>query len=330
MKSDVVDSQAVVVRAFGGPEVLHVERVPIPVPGPDQVLVRMMAAGVNPIDTYIRTGTYPRLPQLPYTPGMDGAGVVEVSNAPGIAAGSRVYVGRSVSGTYARYALCQSSQVHVLPESLTFAQGAAIHVPYWTAMHAIVHKARASRGEWILVHGASGSVGLAAVQIARQRGLGVFATAGSVQGEELLRAQGADHVLNHHDPEMVKKVQALTCYPEGGVNIVLEMLANVNLEKDLAMMAMRGRVVVIGNRGRIEINPRDAMSRDVTIIGMSLLNSTEEERSGLARLVGAGLDTGAFVPVVRRELLLEETPAAHEMVLERGAAGKIVLLPWAE
>ncbi|MBU6414035.1 MAG: NADPH:quinone reductase [Planctomycetes bacterium] len=322
--------QAMVVRSFGGPDVLSIESVPIPSLGSDQVLVRVHAAGVNPIDTYIRAGAYGKLPMLPYTPGMDGAGVVEVSQSPKIKVGSRVYVGRSVTGTYAQFAVCDSNQVHALPERVSFAQGAAIHVPYWTAMQAIVHKARAKPGEWVLIHGASGGVGLAAVQIARQRGLRVIATAGSAAGLELLKTQGAVHVFNHHDAELVSKVHALTKFPEGGVDIVLEMLANVNLEKDLAMMAMRGRIVVIGNRGRIEINPRDAMSRDATICGMSLLNSTEEEKADLARMVGVGLDSGELTPVVRSELALAEAPRAHQLVLESGAAGKLVLRPWAE
>lgn len=334
MKSNEGTSQgmmrAVVVREFGPPGVMRIEQVPIPVcgPGTDQVLVRVMAAGINPVDTYLRAGMYPKLPTLPMTPGMDGAGVVEQSNSPRLLPGTRVYIGRSLSGTYAEFALCQASQVHVLPDALSFAQGAGVHVPYWTAMQAIVQKARAVPGEWMLVHGASGGVGLAAVQIGRQHGLRIIATAGSIDGIELLGSQGADHVLNHHDPDLARQVQALTSYPEGGVNIVLEMLAHVNLEKDLSLMAMRGRIVVIGNRGRIEINPRDAMSRDAAILGMSMMNASEEERAGLARLVGAGLASGALTPVVRKEMPLTQAAAGHELVLQQGAAGKIVLLPW--
>jgi NADPH2:quinone reductase len=320
--------RTIIVRSFGGPEVMRVEETTIPVPGPEQVLVRLHAAGVNPVDTYIRSGNYGRLPTLPYTPGMDGAGVVVASKSPSVRVDDRVYVGRSLTGTYAQYALCHASHVHALPAALTFDQGAGVHVPYWTAMRAIVQKAMAVPGEWMLVHGATGGVGLAAVQIGRRLGLGIIATAGTPQGMELLKAQGVDHVLDHHDPEVVRRVQAITNHPEGGVNIVLEMLAHVNLEKDLAMAAMRGRIVVIGNRGRIEINPRDAMSRDISILGMSLFNASKEEQVELSHRVAGGLSSGAYAPVIRASVGMSQAPAAHELVLENGSLGKIVLHPW--
>lgn len=320
--------RAVIVRAFGGPEVMHVEEVGILVPGPDQVLVRVHAAGVNPVDTYIRDGKYGKLPTLPFTPGMDGAGIVESSSVDRFKPGMRVYVGRSISGTYAQFALCDSSQVHVLPDRLSFSQGAGVHVPYWTAMHAMVQKARVQRGEWMLVHGASGGVGLAAIQIGRMFGLRMIGTAGSAEGLDLVRAQGAEHALNHHESGYLDVIRSLTGYPVGGVHVVLEMLANVNLEKDFGVLAMGARVIVIGNRGRIEINPRDLMSRDASVLGMSLLNTSMEEQARLSRLVGEGLDSGDLAPFVRCELPLHRSTEAHETLRKSGAGGKIVLLPW--
>src|SRR5262249_43143180 len=147
---------------------LRLEEVQAPQPGPGQVLVRMHAIGVNPVETYIRAGTYARLPQLPYTPGNDGAGVVERIGSGGteFKPGDRVYTAGSLSGTYAEFALCQKEQVHPLSANVSFAQGAAVGTPYATAYRGLLQRAVAKPGETVLVHGASGAVGTAAVQLA--------------------------------------------------------------------------------------------------------------------------------------------------------------------
>src|SRR6266496_146350 len=185
--------KAIRVHEFGGPEVLRLEEVPTPRPGPGEVLVRIHAIGVNPVETYIRAGTYARLPALPYTPGNDGAGVVEEigSDVNEFKPGDRVYTGGSLAGsTYAEFTLCKTAQVHPLPENVSFAQGAAMGTPYATAYRGLFQRADAKPGETVLVHGASGGVGTAAVQLARACGLRVFGTAGSDQGRKLAREQG--------------------------------------------------------------------------------------------------------------------------------------------
>lgn len=253
--------KAIRIHAFGPPEVMQLEDVPAPTPGQGQVMVRLAAIGVNPVDTYIRSGTYrPDLP-LPYTPGLDGAGVI-AAIGPGVKhrqPGDRVYVAWSVSGTYAEQVLCSEFQSHPLPEGVTFAQGAALGVPYCAAYRALFQRARALAGETVLVHGASGGVGLAAVQMARAAGLRVIGTAGSDAGVRLVLGHGAHHALNHHKTDYLAELPELTCGQ--GVNIVLEMLANVNLDRDLGIVATGGRIVVIGSRGRIEIDPRGAMGK---------------------------------------------------------------------
>ncbi|PYJ12182.1 MAG: NADPH:quinone reductase, partial [Verrucomicrobia bacterium] len=126
--------KAIRVEEFGAPEVMKLGEVPMPEPGPGQVLVRIHAAGINPVETYIRAGTYPRKPALPFTPGNDGAGVIEqVGLDVKLRKGDRVYTAGSITGTYAEYALCQASQVHLLPANASFAQGAAVGTPYATA-----------------------------------------------------------------------------------------------------------------------------------------------------------------------------------------------------
>src|SRR5678815_1797626 len=254
--------KAIRVHEFSRPEVLHLEQVPTPKPGPGEFLVRMHATGVNPVETYIRAGTYARLPELPYTPGNDGAGVVEQvgANVSDFKAGDRVYTAGSLTGTYAEFALCRKEQVHPLPANVSFAQGAAIGTPYATAYRGLLQRAVAKPGETVVVHGASGAVGTAAVQLARANGLRVFGTAGSDPGFKLARQQGAHEVFDHRAPEHFEEVMKAT--GGRGVDVIVEMLANVNLGNDLTILAKGGRVVIIGSRGRVEINPRDTMQRD--------------------------------------------------------------------
>ncbi len=319
--------KAIRIHQFGEPEVMKLEEIPAPQPGPGQVLVRVQAVGVNPVETYVRAGVYPNKPDLPYTPGTDAAGVVEAlgTGVRRVAVGDRVYTAGTVSGAYAEKVLCQESQVHRLPERISFQQGAGLNVPYSAAFRALFQRARAVPGETLLVHGASGGVGIAATQFARAAGLTIIGTAGTEGGRRLAEEQGAHHVLDHHNPKYLDKVMVLT---EGrGVDVTLELLANVNLGKDLGILAKGGRAVVIGSRGTVEINPRDAMSREAVILGMTLWNATEREVTSIHAAIGAGLENGALHPVVGREMKLAEAPGAHRMIIESKAFGKIVLIP---
>ena len=266
--------KAIVVREFGGPEVLRLEEAPLPKPAAGQVLVRVMASGVNPADTYTRSGTYAVKPELPYTPGTDGAGTVEVlgPGARRFKPGDRVYLARSISGTYAEYALAAEAQVHPLPDAVGFSEGAGLYVPYGAAYHALFHHALALPGETVLVHGASGGVGVAALQLGRARGLAMYGTAGTERGRELVLREGARAVFYHGDPGYQ---DALAHAVEGrGFYVILEMLANVNLGMDLKLLATRGRVVVIGSRGEATITPRDLMGRRGSIHAMTLWAAT--------------------------------------------------------
>jgi NADPH:quinone reductase len=234
-------------------------------------------------------------------------------------------VAGSLSGTYAEQVLCRESQVHPLPENITFSQGAALGVPYGTAWYALFQRAHARPGEFILVHGASGGVGLAAVQMARAAGMHIIGTAGTEKGRALVAYEGAHHVLDHGDPGYLEQIPELTC--EHGIDVVLEMLADVNLARDLKILSLHGRVVVIGSRGTIEIDPRDAMRRSGSILGMLLFNASQEEQRSMHAAIGAGLENGTLRPVVGREIPLADAGAAHEAILAPGAYGKIVLIP---
>lgn len=319
--------KAIRVHHFGGPEVLKLEEVPSPHPGPGQILVRIKAVGVNPVDTYIRSGAYAAKPPLPYTPGGDAAGMIE-SIGDGVTQfqpNDRVYVGGSVTGTYAEFALCEPAQVHRLPDNISFSQGAGVNVPYATAYRALFQRAKGVAGETVLVHGASGGVGIASVQLARAAGFTVIGTGGTEAGRKLVAEQGAHYVLDHHEPDYLKKIIGLT--GGQGVDIILEMLSNVNLGKDLTVLAKGGRVAVIGSRGPVEINPRDAMQRDAAILGVMLGNASPKELAGIHEALFAGLQNGNLRPIVGREMPLAEAAAAHKAVMEPGAHGKIVLIP---
>ena len=315
------------VHEFGAPEVMRLEEAGDPAPGPAQVVVQLAAVGVNPVDTYIRSGLYRPDLKRPYTPGLDGAGIITVVG-PEVKhrrVGDRVYVSWSLTGTYAEQVLCKEFQTHPLPEGISFAQGAAIGVPYGAAFRALFQRGHAEPGETVLVHGASGGAGIAAVQLARAAGLRVIGTAGSDRGRELVAAQGAHHVLNHHEPGYLDHVQELTCGQ--GLDIIIEMLANVNLGRDLKVLAKGGRVVIIGSRGAVEIDPRDAIGQETAILGMTLFNATEKEQAGMHAAFAAGLANGTLRPVVSRELPLAEAPKAHHAVIESSTFGKIVLTP---
>lgn len=319
--------KAIRVHSFGPPEVMKLEKAADLVPGQDQVVVEVKAAGVNPVDTYIRSGMYRPDLQLPYTPGIDAAGVITAigSGVNHRYIGQRVYVAWSLSGTYAEQVLCNEFQTHPLPDAITFGQGAAIGVPYGAAYRALFQRAGAQGGESVLVHGASGGVGIAATQLARKAGLRVIGTAGTDAGRELALAQGAHHVLNHREPGYLEKIQELTC--GRGIDVILEMLANVNLDLDLPILAANGRVVIIGSRGRVEIDPRSIMSREATVLGMTLYNATDKELASMHAAFAAGLEDGTLRPVVSREIPLADAAAAHHDVMEKSTLGKIVLLP---
>ena len=319
--------KAIRVAQYGGPEVLKLEEVPPPQAGQGQVVVRNHAVGVNPVDTYLRSNTDNRGPKLPYTPGSDSAGVIEAVGAgvTSVKAGDRVYVGGTLSGAYAQMSLCTEAQVHALPSNVSFAQGAAMNVPYATAYHALIHRAHGHEGDIVFVHGASGGVGIAAVQIARARGMTVIGTAGTPRGRQLVLEQGAHHVLDHRSTGYLKELTDLT--GGRGPDVILEMLANVNLRADLDVVAMRGRIVIIGNRGTIEINPRAAMNKDAAILGMALFHASPAQLAGIHAALIEGLRNGTLKPVIGQEMPLADASRAHQSVIEDSHYGKIILAP---
>jgi NADPH2:quinone reductase len=323
--------KAIRVQQFGDPSVMKLADVPDPSAGAGHVLVDVKAAGVNPVDTYIRSGQYASLPPLPFTPGADAAGVVATvgSGVQDFKTGDRVYLSGTIDGraygAYAERALCTVDQVHPLPAHVSFAEGAGVGIPYVTAWRALFDKGRAVPGETVLIHGASGAVGVAAVQIASAAGLRVFGTASTDRGRQLAREQGAHYVFDHAAAGYEKELVAQT--GGRGVDLVVEMLANVNLLKDLDMIAKRGRIAIVGNRGALELNPRAIMGKDATIVGFTNWNALPAELAIAHAAIVAGMQRSGFKPQVGKEMPLGDAPRAHEEVLKPGAYGKIVLIP---
>ncbi|KPP79632.1 quinone oxidoreductase-like [Scleropages formosus] len=286
--------RAIRVSEFGGPSVLKLcTDVPVPKPAQKQVLIQVHACGVNPVETYIRAGAYSRKPRLPYTPGSDVSGVVvEVGEGVDLfKAGDRVFTTGSETGGYAEYSVASEDTVHRLPDSLDFTQGAAIGIPYFTAYRALFQKAHAKAGETVLVHGASGGVGIAACQMARAFGMKVLGTAGTPEGIEQVLKNGAHQAFNHRQKGYIDKIK------------------------------------IVGSRGTIEINPRDTMLKELSIIGVALFSSTREEKTECAAALFAGMDAGWLKPVVGPQYTIDKAAEAHENIINSpGATGKMVLI----
>ncbi|TRY75456.1 hypothetical protein TCAL_07106 [Tigriopus californicus] len=319
--------KAVRVHQFGGPEVLQVEsNQPLTILSPTQVLVRVMYAGVNPVETYIREGQYSRLPELPYTPGSDAAGYVDEvgSGVTDLQVGQRVFVTGRNSGSYAEYIQVESTYVFPLHERLSFAQGAALGVPYFTAYKALIMGAQARPGEIVLIHGASGAVGTAAVQIARALGTTVVGTAGTKDGMDVVTECGAHHVFNHNHKSYEKKM--VDHIGGEGFDVIIEHLANINLGHDLQMLKPGARVMVVGCRGAVNINPRHLMLPEASIKGVQLGATPPNQYKEMGAAIVAGIEAGWVNPVINREYDMTEVQQIHhDIVHSKGAKGKLVL-----
>ena len=320
--------KAVRVHRFGGPEVLQVDTdVPLPDVGADEVLVRVKAVGVNPFETFIRVGADSNLPTCPFILGFDCAGFIEsvgvhvTKHKPG----DRVFTSRTTSGAYAEFTSAPAKFVHPLPDPLTYAQGAALAIPYLAAYRAVMQRGRGRAGEKILVHGASGGVGTASVQLARAYGMTVYGTAGTPEGRAVVSSAGAHSVFDHRDPTYIEKL-GHAC-SNSGFDLIVEMAANRHLGHDLSLLGVGGRIVIVGGRGNVELNPRDIMSKEADILGLRLFQSSESELHEAHAAIRAGIEAGWLRPLVGKEYALEQAAQAHyDLMYGQGAIGKMVLI----
>ncbi len=323
--------KAVRIHEYGGPEVLVYEDVATPSPGPAQALVRLRAAAVNPIDTAVRTDAFPTPRQPPKILGSDGAGVVEAVGADvhDLAPGDEVFftgLGIGSEGTYAEYALIAPVQAVRKPAGLSFEEAAALGLAFSTAWYGLVRRAGLQAGETVLVQGAAGGVGSAAVQLAHARGARVLAVVGSDDDARRVGELGADETVNRHETDVVAEVRRLTA--DKGVAVILELVASANLAADLDMIVRGGRIACIGAGPgpTVEVPTGKAIAGDAALLFGSSSNAgragVAETLTEVARLVEAG----ELRPVVGQVLPLARAREAHEMLAGRHF-GKIVLVP---
>jgi len=308
---------------------LKVATINVPKIRDDEVLVRVRYAGVNPVDTYIREGAFPDMPSLPYTPGADGAGEIASIGArvKSVKVGDTVFFcslfAGNTQGSYGEYSVVLECDVWSLPSDSRLDLAAGLGVPYITAHRSLFLKGHSKSGDTILVHGGSGAVGRAAVQMAVHHGLKVLATAGSDQGLADLKELGAecyDHRDKAYPAEILKR------YPKK-LDVILEMRADVNLDMDSQLIGQNGRIVVIGCRGPTQIDGRNLMFPEACIIGIVLASSTKDEWQLSARYVKDGFIAGYHTPNVSQIYSLEEAAQAHRDVITNpgGAQGKRVI-----
>jgi NADPH:quinone reductase len=325
--------QAIRVHEFGEPAVLRLEAVPDLQPAPGQVVMSVKAIGVNPLHRLICAGLVVR-PSLPFTPGDDAAGVIAAvgEGVTDVKVGDRVYGGQPLTGAYAEQILYDATEVYPLPANTSFAQGASLRGPYFTAHYALYGKGRGTPGETVFVHGASGGVGLAAVQMARAAGFQVIGTASSEKGRELVQQEGAHHVFDHAAPGYIEQIRALT--GGRGVDLVLEMKADVNLPKSTQIIAFNGRIVMIGGKevgagatGSVEFNPFSTLFKNADILGLYIGAATPAEVLAMKAAIFAGLENGTLRPIIGQEMPLSDAPKALEAIDQAGAFGKLILIP---
>lgn len=323
--------RAVEARAFGGPENLVMADRPDPVPGPGEIVIDVAAAGVNPADTYMLTGTYVFRPDLPYVPCGDCAGVVSATG-PGVEApapGARVFVSAALtgrlSGCLAERIVVAAGDVLPVPDGLGLDEAACLGVPYVTAHLALHDKGNVRAGETVFVHGASGAVGLAAVQLARAAGARVIGSAGTAEGLARVRREGAALAVDHGAPGYLDAVRDATAGT--GPALIVEMLADVNLAADLDLAAASGRIVIVGCRGSVTIQPRVAMLKDIDIRGLAIWNARRDVvQSALSSIVEQAAP-GGLRPVIGDRFGLHEAAEAFRATVRPGARGKILICP---
>jgi NADPH:quinone reductase-like Zn-dependent oxidoreductase len=320
--------KAIVMYEQGSTEVLRYESVATPKPGPQEVLVRVHAAGVNHSDIYLRSGRIAMPKHAPHILGREAAGET-VELGPGVSGwrtGERVAasfqeLGRERNGAYAQYAVVPAEQLRRIPEGVDDVDAATIGKAFGAAWNALSPLDQLGEGRSVVIRGASTGVGTAAVQIAHWRGAQVIAIDEGGKAERL-RGLGADLALDRKTPELAKQV--LDATSGRGANVVLDLVGRDSLAASVAMLATGGRIVCAGTLGGdlAEINVADLIAKRGTIQG----SNTEVAKEDYAKILGLTAN-GTFRPVIDHMLSLEDARAAHARIESQQAFGKIVLLP---
>ncbi|MCY4222206.1 MAG: NADPH:quinone oxidoreductase family protein [Thiotrichales bacterium] len=321
--------RAVVCRAWGPPESLMVEEVPEPRPGPDDVLIQVRACGVNFADALIVQGTYQEKPLLPFTPGLEVAGEIVAMgrNVAGFATGQRV-AALCATGGYAETVTAPAAVTVQIPDSMPYETAAGFLVAYGTAHVGLDYRARLGAGETLLVHGAAGGVGLAAVEVGKAMGATVIATAGSQDKRALASSRGADHVIDYRAGEFKDLVKMLT--DDRGTDVVFDPVGGSVLAQSMRCIAWGGRLLVIGfAAGDIPQVPAGlVLVKNISLIGVYWGAYRMHDPAVITRSLHRlfkWFERGALRPMVSETLPLERAAQAMRRLLDREARGKIVL-----
>ena len=340
--------RAAVIRQYGSPEVFEVQEQPNPQPEPGEVLIRVKAIGVNFADILQRIGLYPKAPRPPFVPGLEVAGVVEKVGDPN-KVGDRTDLrpGDAVAAltnfnAYAEWVTTPAQLAFRLPAGLSFEDAAAIPVNYLTAYHSIAVMGNMQLGDRILIHGAAGGVGIAAVQISKARGLTIFGTAGPTK-QETLRKLGVDHAINYENNDFVEVVRK---FAPDGLEMVMDPIGGKSFARSYQCLGSTGRLVVYGFSDPVgpggkrswwkgakslletpRFHPLRLMSKNAAIIGVSLgrLQSKpallQREMNELFEMYAAA----KIKPMVGKRFPLADAAAAHRYIHDRKNIGKVVL-----
>jgi NADPH2:quinone reductase len=323
--------KAVLATRWCDPKDLLYTEVPTPAPGPGEVLIEVRAIGCNFPDILIVQGKYQKRPPLPFSPGVEASGLVRACG-PGVTRftpGDRVFALMSW-GAYAEAATAPERQVHALPSGLSFDEGAAFGLVYQTSYCALVHRAALRPGEWLLVHGAAGGVGLAAVEIGKALGARVIATAGAPEKIEIARQSGADHLIDYRTEDWIARVKELT--GGAGADVIYDPVGGDVFDGSSKCIAFEGRLLVIGFAGgRIpEIAANRILLKNISIVGVHW-GLYQEQGSPLPRRWMYELltlvDRGKLRPVIWKRFPLAQAAAALEAIAARESYGKVVLVP---
>ena len=326
--------KAVVCRAWGGPESLAVEEMPLPQPAADQVLIDVAAAGVNFADTLMIAGQYQEKPPFPFSPGLEIAGTVRAlgRNVAGLKEGQRVMAVTDYGG-YAEAALARAGDVHRIPDALGperfgWAEAAGFPITYGTAHAALRWHADLQPGEVLLVHGAAGGVGLAAVEIGKAIGATVIATAGGADKLAVAQAHGADHLIDYRSEDIRERVKAITA--GRGADVVFDPVGGDVFDASLRCIAWSGRLLVIGfAAGRVPQIPANILLvKNVAVMGVywgSYRKHAPERLAEEFRELFGWVEAGLLKPHVSHKLDLDRAAEAMALLLERRSTGKVVL-----
>jgi NADPH:quinone reductase-like Zn-dependent oxidoreductase len=340
--------RAMVVKRYGNPDVLEMRELPDPQLNPGEVLIRVKAVGVNFADLMQRMGIYPGVPKPPFVPGFEVAGVVEkVADGGRAAEGEPVRPGDAVCAiskfnAYAEWVAVPGRQVYRLPAGMPFDDAAALPVNYLTAYHSMFTMGNLQSGDRILIHGAAGGVGIAAVQLARAHGLEIFGTAGPTK-QEYLRKIGVDHAIDYEKSNFVDIVRK---FSPDGIEMVMDAIGGKSFTNSYKCLGPTGRLVVYGvsaaagpdgkkslTRGlgallqMPRFNPLKLMRDNITIIGVSL--GSMPSRSALMRSeieeIFKLYDSGKLKPVISKSFPLADAASAHKYIHARKNIGKVIL-----